>query len=290
MSDRVAAVLVAYNVRDLTLQCMRMLQDDGVARIVVVDNQSHDGSAEAVRRAFPEVPVHETGANLGFGGGINHGVARLPDDVEYVLVTTPDVEPELGSTKALVDVLDTNPDVGLVAPRVETPERALYPSVRRFPNLADAVGHAFLHFLWPTNPFSRRYKMLDWDHAVAADVDWVAGTHFLVRRTAWDAVGGFDESFFMFAEDVDLCWRLRDAGWRVRYEPTSVVVHLISKSADQTPYRMILAHHQSLYHFVDKTWQGRRRGLLPVVGAALALRTGMAMVQRAVRGRPHAAP
>lgn len=287
--SKVAAVLVGYNVRDLTLHCIETLQADGVEQIVLVDNQSRDGTADAVRRAHPEITVYESGANLGLGGGINFGVARLPADVDHVLVTQPDVELEVGSTKALVDVLETTPEVGLVAPRIDTPDGDLYPSVRTFPNLLDAFGHAFLHFLWPANPFSRRYRMLDWDHRVAADADWVAGTHFLVRRSAWEQVGGFDEGFFMFLEDVDLCWRLREAGWRVRYEPASVVVHGISKSTDQTPYRMILAHHRSIYRYIDKTWRGRRRALLPVAAAAVTLRTGLAMIQRAVRQRPHAA-
>lgn len=286
---KVAAVLVSYNVREHLLRCIETLLEDGVDTIIVTDNQSRDGSADAVRRAYPEIQVYESGANLGFGGGVNYSVDRVPRDIEYVLVTTPDVELDQGSTKALVDVLDTNERIGLVAPRVDTPDREIYPSVRTFPSLVDAFGHAFLRFLWPTNPFSRRYMMLDWDHSVAADVDWVAGTHFLTRRTAWDEVGGFDPRFFMFLEDVDLCWRLRDKGWRVRYEPSSVVVHHISKSADQTPYRMILAHHRSIYRYIDKTWRGWRRALLPVAAAAVTLRTGLAMIQRAVRQRPHAA-
>jgi len=290
VSESVAAVIVSYNVRELLLRCIAALREDGVDEIIVVDNQSRDGSADAVRRNDPDVAVYETGRNLGFGGGVNYGVARLSPSVTSILVVNPDVVVEPGSTKALVQLLEGQPDVGLVAPLIETPEGQLYPNARTFPNLLDATGHAFLHFVWPSNPFSRRYKMLDWDHATAADVDWVAGTHFLIRRAAWDAVGGFDEDFFMYLEDVDLCWRLRQAGWRVRYEPASRVVHDIGRSTDQTPYRMILAHHQSLYRYVSKTWTGRRRGLLPVAAAAVALRTVLAMVQRAVRGRPHAAP
>ena len=284
----VSAVLVSYNVRELLLRCIASLRADGVRDIVVVDNASKDDSVEALRTLEPEVRLEALDHNLGFGGGVNRAVTRTTTD--YVLVTTPDVVVEPGSTKALIAVLDDHPDVGLVAPRIETPDRALYPSVRRFPSLVDAAGHAFLHFLWPANPFSRRYKMSDWDHRSAADVDWVAGTHFLVRREAWDAVGGFDEQFFMFVEDVDLCWRLHRAGWRIRYEPSSTVVHEISSSTDQTPYRMIAEHHRSLYRFNKKRAVGWRRALVPVIGAALGLRLLLAWVQRAFRGRPHAAP
>jgi N-acetylglucosaminyl-diphospho-decaprenol L-rhamnosyltransferase len=283
----VSAVIVSYNVRDLLLQCIASLRADGVEHIVVVDNASKDGSAEAARRADPEVDVVALDENLGFGSGANRGVART--STPYVVVLNPDLEVEPGATKALVDVLDRMPDVGVVAPRIQTPDGRLYPSARTFPDMVDAAGHAFLHFVWRSNPFSRRYKMLDWDHEAASDVDWVAGTHLVVRRTAWDQVGGFDEGFFMYLEDVDLCWRLKRAGWRTRYEPEARVVHAIGRSTDQTPYRMIAEHHRSLLRYARKTTTGPRRLLLPVIAAALAVRTVLAWAQRAWRGKPHAA-
>ena len=283
----IAAVLVSYNVRDLLLRCIDSLKADGVTEIVVVDNDSRDDSADAVAEHHPDVRLVRLTTNIGFGPGVNRAVART--DTKYVLVTTPDVYVEPGSTKVLLDAIETAPDIALVAPGVETPDGKLYPSVRRFPSFADATGHAFLHFLWPSNPFSRRYKMDDWDHEVAADVDWIAGTHFLVRREAWEEIGGFDEQFFMFVEDVDLCWRLHQAGWRIRYEPATRVVHEVSSSTDQTPYRMIAAHHRSIYRFNKKRFSGARRAALPVVAVGLTVRCALAWVQRAFRGRPHAA-
>jgi N-acetylglucosaminyl-diphospho-decaprenol L-rhamnosyltransferase len=284
----VSAVIVSYNVRDLLLGCIRSLKDDGIKQIVVVDNDSHDGSADAVAAAEPDVEVVRLEKNLGFGTGANRGVART--STPYVLIVNPDVVVEPGSTSVLLDVLEGEPSVAIAAPRIETPDGQLYPNARTFPDLSDAAGHAFLHFVWPSNPFSRRYKMLDWDHAAAADVDWVAGTHLLVRRSAWDEVGGFDEAFFMYLEDVDLCWRLRQRGWRTRYEPAARVEHAIGRSTDQTPYRMIAAHHRSLLRYAAKTSRGRKRLLLPVIALALGIRTLLAWVQRAARGRPHAAP
>jgi N-acetylglucosaminyl-diphospho-decaprenol L-rhamnosyltransferase len=283
VTESVAAVVVSYNVRDLLLQCIASLRADGIERIVVVDNGSKDGSADAAEAAGVEV-VRQ--ANVGFGSGANAGVARTTEP--FVVVCNPDLEVEPGATKALLDVLDAEPDVAIAAPRIETPDGKLYPSARTFPDLVDAAGHAFLHFFWKDNPFSRRYKMDDWDHEAASDVDWVAGTHLLVRRTAWDAVGGFDEDFFMYLEDVDLCWRLRKAGWRTRYEPRARVVHAIGRSTDQTPYRMIAEHHRSLLRYASKTATGPKRLLLPVIAAALAVRTLLAWAQRAWRGKPHA--
>lgn len=284
----VAAVIVSYNVSALLVRCIASLRADGIERIVVVDNASADDSVAASRAADPAVEVVALDENVGFGAGANRGVARTTEP--YVLVLNPDVEVEPGSTKVLLDALEGDPGLALVGPGIETPEGELYPSARTFPDMADAAGHAFLHFVWPSNPFSRRYRMLDWDHADARDVDWVAGTHLLARRTAWDQVGGFDEAFFMYMEDVDLCWRLHRAGWRVGYEPAARVVHGIGRSTDQTPYRMIAAHHRSLLRYAARTSTGRQRLALPLIAAALALRTLLAWLQRALRGRPHAAP
>ena len=105
-----------------------------------------------------------------------------------------------------------DPRLAVVGPRIDNPDGSLYPSARRFPKMADAAGHAFLGMVWRGNPFTRRYRMLDWDHAQAGPVDWVGGACMLVRRTAFEQVGGFDPAYFMYVEDVDLCWRLRPGG------------------------------------------------------------------------------
>jgi len=288
MPASVSAVIVSYNVRDHLVACVRSLRDDGIEQIVVVDNASEDGSAEAIRAADPGAEVIPLPVNLGFGAGVNRGIAVT--STPYVAVVNPDLVVEPGSTKALLEYLERAPNVAIVGPRIETPDGELYPSVRRFPSLADAIGHAFLWFVWPANPFTRRYRMLDWDHDRPADVDWIAGTHFIVRRTAWDEVGGFDERYFMYGEDVDLCWHLWKLGWRVAYEPAARVSHEIGRSTDQRPYRMIAEHHRSLYRFSAKTMRGPGRALLPLVGVALAVRTMLACLQRLARRRPHAAP
>jgi N-acetylglucosaminyl-diphospho-decaprenol L-rhamnosyltransferase len=177
-----------------------------------------------------------------------------------------------------------------VGPRIENPDGSWYPSARSFPSLADALGHAFLHFVAPGNRFSRRYKLLDWDHDSGRLVDWVSGTFVMVRREAFESVGGFDERYFMYVEDVDLCWRLRRAGWDVAYEPAGRVIHAIGASSELAPYRMIVAHHRSLLRFAATTASGPRRLLLPAVAVGLAVRAGLACAQRALRRRPPAAP
>lgn len=277
-----------YNARDHLLACVRSLRDDGAGEVVVIDNASSDGSVAALRAADPEVAVVEAGVNLGFGAAANRGVALTVG--ELVAIMNPDVVVEPGTLKALAERLSGSPGLGAVGPRIENPDGSWYPSARSFPSLVDAAGHAFLHYVAPRNRFSRRYKLLDWDHDTGRLVDWVSGTFMMVRRDAFEAVGGFDERYFMYVEDVDLCWRLRRAGWGVAYEPAGRVTHAIGASSELAPYRMIVAHHRSLLRFAARTTTGPRRLLLPVVAAGLALRAGLACAQRAVRGRPPAAP
>jgi N-acetylglucosaminyl-diphospho-decaprenol L-rhamnosyltransferase len=124
--------------------------------------------------------------------------------------------------------------------------------------------------------------MTDWDHAVRREVDWVSGACFLARREAWDGVGGFDSTFFMYMEDVDLCWRLRAKGWSVAYEPAAQITHIQGVSADRHPYRMLFAHHVSMWRFAQRTTTGWRRWLLPLVLVGLVVRLGMTMARRAL--------
>ena len=283
----VGAVIVNYNAGEHLVECVRSLRADGVDEIVVVDNESADGSPDRLTAAEPGAVVLAMGANLGFGTAANRGVAATRSP--FVLVMNPDTVVEPGTVKVLAEALRRDPSVAIVAPSVHNLDGSVYPSARTFPDMVDALGHAFIGFVRPGNRFTRRYKMLDWDHATARDVDWVSGTCMLVRRDAFDALGGFDERYFMYVEDVDLCWRAWRAGWRVRYEPGGRLVHVIGVSSELAPYRMIAAHHRSLLRFSVKTARGPRRLLLPVVAVGLAVRTLLAWLQRLARNRPHAA-
>jgi N-acetylglucosaminyl-diphospho-decaprenol L-rhamnosyltransferase len=279
-ASRTSAVVVNYKARDHLLRCLQSLRSEGIEDIVVADNASGDGSEAAVREADPEVTFLQTGANLGMGAGNNRGAARTDPARPYLLCINPDALLQPGALKAMEAVLDERPEVGIVGPRIVDPDGTLYPSVRTFPTLLDATGHAFLGLVWGGNPFTRRYRMLDYDHDRPGDVDWVSGSCFLIRRTAWNAIGGFDEGYFMYAEDSDLCWRARQAGWTVTFEPAAEAVHVQGVSTDRHPYRMIAAHHRAILRFAARTTTGPQRLLLPVMALALLLRTPLAWLHR----------
>lgn len=280
----VAAVVVNYNAARHLAACLESLAANGVETIIVVDNGSVDTSEQVTVAAGARwLP---TGANLGYGRGANRGAAT-PEGraAEHLLVCNPDLELRPGSMATLRAALAADATVGLVGPRLTNPDGSLYPSARTFPDLVDAIGHGLFGLLAPRNPFTRRYRLLDWDHRQAARVDWVSGACFLARRQAWDAVGGFDPSYFMYLEDVDLCWRLARAGWAVGYEPAAEVLHVQGVSANRHPYRMLAAHHRSMWRFAWRTTVGAKRAALPVVGAGLAGRLAVAMAQHRL-GRP----
>ncbi len=282
VSPQAGAVVVNYNARDYLLDCLDSLLAEGAGPVVVADNSSSDGSEEAVRHKFPQVRWLATGANLGYGGGANLGAASI--DSELIVVCNPDLVAHPGALSELCRYLDEVPSVGLVGPAIYNVDGSLYPSARRFPDLVDSVGHGFLGQFWPSNPFSRRYRMTNWDHAQSREVDWVSGAFFVVRRSAWQAVGGFDPAFYMYLEDVDLCWRLRQAGWGVAYVPGAAVTHVQGVSADRHPYRMLAAHHVSMWRFAWRTTEPHRRWSLGFVAPGLALRFVLTAARRAASG------
>jgi N-acetylglucosaminyl-diphospho-decaprenol L-rhamnosyltransferase len=276
-----AAVIVNYNAGDLLVRSIDALlaAPDAPAQIVVVDNDSRDGSAEAVVNRYQSVVVIPVGANLGYARAANLGIAAT--DADVVAVLNPDTEIRSGAAAALVGRLEREPDLAAVGPRIVNPDGSTYPSARSIPSIADTVGHGVFGLWWSSNPFTARYRHLAADAESPRDVDWLSGSAVWLRRRALDEVGGWDERYFMYVEDVDLCWRLTQGGWRVSYEPAGTVMHVQGATTQAHPYRMLLEHHRSLWRFADRRFQGRWRVLLGPAAAFLAFRAGMTMAAHA---------
>jgi N-acetylglucosaminyl-diphospho-decaprenol L-rhamnosyltransferase len=269
---------------------VRSLLDDGAAPVVVVENGA-PGSAgtalEGLLAARPGAPVHvvQPGRNLGFGAGVNRGLAALagePEPPEWVLVSNPDLVVHPGALPALRAAVESRPAWAVVGPRILTDAGDVYPSVRNFPSFADAAGHALLAQLNPDNPFTRRYNPGTPEGDAVTEAGWVSGSCFLARRRALEELGGFDEAYFMYAEDMDLCWRAHQAGWGVGFAGTAEVTHVQGVSTARHPYRMMAAHHRSALRFTFRTTKGWRRLALPLAVVVLGARMAIATLRLAL--------
>jgi N-acetylglucosaminyl-diphospho-decaprenol L-rhamnosyltransferase len=276
----VTAVVVNYNAGAALSECVESLEREGVRDIAVVDNGSTDDSLECLDVKSPSVQVFHTGRNLGFGGGVNYGARRVAG--ELLLVCNPDLVLQPGALGAMADRLAQDPSLGLVGPALVTPAGELQPSGRAFPTVRRSSVQAVLGVLLPRNPYSRRYREANRARVETGIVDWVTGACLLVRREAFDAVSGFDDRYFMYVEEVDLCWRLARAGWRTGYESSAHVLHLAGISTAPFPFRMIVAHHLSLWRFARQSSRGSERLLLPVVAVGIASRCLAVCLRRAV--------
>jgi N-acetylglucosaminyl-diphospho-decaprenol L-rhamnosyltransferase len=289
MSPPIDVVVVNYNSAKYLQACLSSvhvafgdLEKAGYprGRVVVVDNASTDDSRSIALRA--DVHWVATGENLGFGRAANRGIAAT--NAPFVLLLNPDLEVASDTCVMLLARMERDESIGAIGPAVKNLDGSVYPSARSFPNIIDAIGHAFVGLVFPNNPWSRRYLNPD-------QIDWVSGTAMLLRRSALDGsrgVGGFDEDYFMYTEDVDLCWRLAALGWRTVYEPTASVIHHIGGSSEGKALHMIVEHHRSLFRFERRTAKGSRRLLLPFVAVGLALRAVSVVLVRSVRKRPPA--
>jgi N-acetylglucosaminyl-diphospho-decaprenol L-rhamnosyltransferase len=285
----IGAIVVDHDAGLLLTECVSSLLADGAIRVVVVEN----GAVGSVEGALVEAPadvlerVHvvRPGRNLGFGAGVNRGLAVLAGDSpapDAVLVSNPDVIVHPGAVAGLGRALEEHPSWAVIGPRIFTDTGDVYPSVRSFPSLVDAAGHALLAQFKPDNPYTRRYNPGTPDGEAVVAADWVSGSCFLARREALEELGGFDEAYFMYLEDTDLCWRAHQAGWGVGFAGTAAVTHVQGVSTARHPYRMLAAHHRSALRFSVRTTSGWRRVALPFAVMVLGARMAMALVRQAV--------
>lgn len=269
----VAAVIVDFHAGRALDDCVDSLHANGVTDIVVVENGEEGSTLPALSGQHVVLVVPKL--NLGYGRGVNRGVAAAPVR-RYLLVSNPDVVVHDGAVSALVDFLDEHPNVAIVGPQIVRPDGSVYPSQRVFPNFWLAGLHALLAPLWPGNPFTRRYRSPRKD----GSVDWVSGAFFLARRDRFEEVGGFDERYFMFAEDMALCWQMRAHGHDVAATPDALVTHIEGVSRARVSRAMLIAHHRSAMRFEWQTASGWRRVLAPIATLVLGVRLCVVLIIR----------
>ncbi len=225
---KMSAVIVSWNVKDLLKKCILSVLDNTEhvkdMEIIVVDNASADGSADMVASTFPSVKLIRNLDNVGFSRANNQGIEASSG--EYVLLLNPDTEVRLGAVDKLCSYLDRNTDTAGVAPKLLNADGSLQRSILGFPTLgAMAARQLFVEYLWPDNPWSKAYNLPDHDYGAVSDVDQPMGACILFRRSALEEAHGFDAASFMFFDEVDLCFRIKKAGWKIRYIPDAEVVH-----------------------------------------------------------------
>lgn len=268
-----AVVIVNFNAGEYLDRCLRSLRahrGDLDVDVLVIDNASSDGSHRRAIEAHPWVRLIENPTNVFLSPAWNQGIRET--SAPYLLFLNPDTEWFEGTLADLVLVAKEHPRTGMVGPLVRNSDGTVYPSGRVFPSVTDALGHAFLGNIFPSNRFTRRYHMHGWDRTTAREVDWISGCCMLFPRKVFEDVGTFDEAFPLYGEELDMAARLRAAGWTAMFTPDVEIVHEIGVSTGRSR-RTVLMHSMSIYRYYRKHRAlGARRLTLPLAWIVLRLR------------------
>jgi N-acetylglucosaminyl-diphospho-decaprenol L-rhamnosyltransferase len=233
-SPPITVAIVSWNTRALLARCLESLTpdvDSGIADVWVVDNASSDGSADLVREQFAWANLVASEENLGFGSAAN--LAASKTDSEWIAIANADIAVHPGALATLLEAGARDPRAGALGPRLRMPNGRTQHSVGAFPTITFSLLHASGAFRFQS-PIADRFAFPErWDSERRRRVPWAMGAFLLVRREAWDQVGGFDERQWMYAEDLDLGWRLSQAGWATRYEPLAMVEHEVAAATSQ---------------------------------------------------------
>ncbi|BBY78740.1 dTDP-Rha--alpha-D-GlcNAc-pyrophosphate polyprenol alpha-3-L-rhamnosyltransferase [Mycolicibacterium parafortuitum] len=266
VSDELFVVTVTYSPGshlDRFLATLAHATDRPVT-VIMADNGSTDGAPEEAVERHPNAKLYRTGGNLGYGTAVNRAVAEygLADRTDFFIVANPDVQWGPHSIDLLFDAAQRWPQAGSLGPLIRDPDGAVYPSARHQPSIIRGGMHAVVSPVWPSNPWTAAYRQ---DRAEPSErtVGWLSGSCLLLRTDAFRQIGGFNERYFMYMEDVDLGDRLETAGWQNVYVPSAEVLHAKGHATGRDPARNLAAHHVSTYTFLadryPKWWQAPLR-------------------------------
>ena len=271
VDTKVSAVIVNYNSREVLKECLDNLKkNDPNVEIIVVDNASPDGSKEMVKREFPGVTLFALKKNIGLAGGNNTGLKAAKGD--YVLFLGPDAFPEAGAIGKLTSYMERNPDVGVSVGEMRLRDGRIDKDAHRgFPSPWVSLTHfSGLENLFPKSRLFGGYFLGYKDLKKVQDIDLCTSHFMFTRKKIFDEVGPWDEDFFVYGEDVDLCWRVKKAGWRIVYIPEVKVLHYkgvsvgirretqdITKASLETKKRMIAETTQAMLKFYGKHYRGK---------------------------------
>jgi len=251
----VSVIVVNYRTEDFLPACLESLRkstSSGDVELILVDNSIRRGAGEILRQHFPDGRLLENVKNLGYARAVNQGISAASS--EYIFILNPDTVVEEGALDLLLQFMADHPEAGIVAPKLLNPDGTAQMSSRRFYTLKTIVlRRTLLGKLFKNSAAVRHHLMLDWDHNSTRTVDWVTGAAMLVRRKAISEVGPMDERFFLYFEDVDWCYRMQAAGWKVYYHPPGRVTHHYRRESAKSKFgKAKRAHLASWLRFSEK--------------------------------------
>jgi GT2 family glycosyltransferase len=273
---RLSVIIINWNTCELLDRCLKTLSMelkilnlfDRESEVYVVDNNSADGSDIEVAKNHSWVRLICNKENLGFARANNQALQLASG--KYILLLNPDTEIYPGAIGSLISFLDNHPHAGIVAPQLINTDGSIQASCRAFPSflglLCELIG---LSRIMPPGSNARRYKMLDWGHDDERQVDQPEGACLLVRKELFSQIGLFDEDFFMLFEEVDWCYRVKQAGWEIWFTPKAKVLHHLGQAIKQVKTKMILSSHRGLYRYWYKHHRHSRKYSDAIVYGAL---------------------
>lgn len=253
-------IIVSYNTRDLTIDCLNSVFDSDTEytyEVIVVDNDSRDDSVPAIKEQFPQVRLIENHANTGFAKANNQAMEIAHG--RYMLLLNSDTIVQPGTLQTMLAYMEEHPAVGASGCKVILPDGSLDKACRRgFPTPSASFYYAFgLSRLFPDNPRFNQYHLSYLDPNDTYPVDCLVGAFMLLRQETFAQVGGLDETFFMYGEDIDWCYRIKQAGWEIHYHPATYIVHYKGASSRRKPMKIIYEFHRAMWVFHRKHFKRR---------------------------------
>ncbi|MEK9628147.1 MAG: glycosyltransferase family 2 protein [Nitrospinota bacterium] len=250
-----SCIIVNYNNSEPLNDCLESIYKTvrGITfEVIVVDNSENDPGLEGLKTSFPETQFISNSSNVGFSKA-NNQVAKIAQG-DILVFLNPDTVLSEDALASMCRHVQSHPEIGALGPKVVNPDGSLQYSCRRYPTIWTGLfnRYSILSRLFPNNRFTSQYLMFDFDHNKIRQVDWLSGCCLMVSKKAFEAVGGFDENYFLFNEDVDLCRMINQAGREVLYFPDATVVHKISTSNSKTSIRVIVQRHLGMMHYFKK--------------------------------------
>lgn len=250
----VSIIIVSWNTRDALRDCLKSVfkqTKGGSFEAIVIDNASSDGSAQMVKQEFPQVILIENIDNRGFAAANNQGM--LIAQGRYILLLNPDTVILDQAIDKTIKFAEENPDAAVIGVRNDDKDGQLTPNCFMFASVQNLIISLLgLHRLFPKNRLFGRERLTWWNYLSVKEVDVVAGCFMLVHREALSQVGGLDERYFMYGEEMDWCWRFKKAGWKVLYYPDARIIHYGGLSASQNPQEMRKELQRSFLLFIER--------------------------------------